>query len=206
MKQKIIIGISIFTILIILGIGIFTGVKVYNWYYGIKTVIPSKVFAVAPDNKKVAKVTKEKITAKVPIEVFDKEEIVKQLKIQDPDKSNPNIQFTDAKTIPSSDNNTSVVSKWDMTTGKIIIEARKEPLSTIGFSNKWEVYVNGAYTTNKEIEIASGISWQCLRVLKVKTELYAEARADFTNTQTGDRDNLMGLVGIRFSKPIFQKE
>ena len=206
MKQKIIIGISIFAALVILGIGIFSGVKVYNWYYGIKTAIPSKVFSAAPDNKKAIKVNKKKITAKVPIEVFEKEEISKQLKIQDPDKSNPNIQFTDAKTIPSSDNNTSVVSKWDMATGKIIIEARKEPLSAIGFSNKWEAYVNGAYTTNKEIEIASGISWQCLRVLKVKTELYAEARADFTNTQTGDRDNLMGLVGIRFSKPIFQKE
>jgi len=206
MKQKIITGFYIFITIVILSAFIFSGVKVYNWYYGIKTTIPSNVFSAAPDNKKAIKVDKKKITAKVPIEVFDKEEIVKQLKIQDPDKSNPNIQFTDAKTIPSSDNNTSVVSKWDTTTGKIIIEARKEPLSAIGFSNKWEVYVNGAYTTNKEIEIAGGISWQCLRVLKVKAELYAEARADFTDIQTGDRNNLMGLVGIRFSKPIFQEE
>lgn len=205
MKQKIIIGISIFISLIILSIGIFVGIKVYNLYYGIKSSVPAKVFVPAQDNKKALKVKKEKIKAEIPIEVFDKEEIAKQLKIQDPDKSNPNIQYTDAKTIPASDNETSVIAKWDKEQGTITIDSRQEPLSTFGFNNKWEAYANLAYTTNQEVEVAGGISWQCLRVFKIKTELYAEARADFTSIQTGDRSNLMGLVGIKLSKEIFKK-
>ncbi|MCE5212513.1 MAG: hypothetical protein LLG40_13300 [Deltaproteobacteria bacterium] len=206
MKQKIIIGFYIFVAVVISSAAIFAGVKVYNWYSGIKAVVPSAVFAPAKENKKAAKVTKEKIKAEVPIEVFNKEEIAKQLKISDPDKSNPNIQFTDARTIPPSEQETSVTAKWDKEKGTITIDSRQEPLSFYEFSNKWIVYADLAYTTNKEMEVAGGISWQCLRVLKIKTELYAEARADFTNIQTGDRNNVMGLVGIRFSKPIFQKD
>jgi hypothetical protein len=203
MKKKIIVGIYIFIAIIILSVSVFSITKIYNWYYGVKTVISKTTFAPAIDNKKARKITKEKITAKVPIEVFNKEEISKQLKIQDPDKSNPNIEFTDAKTIPSSDNDTSVIARWDKEQGNITIEARQEPLSAIVFNNKWEAYTDIAYTINSELEIASGVSWQCLRVFKVKTELYIEARA--TNIQTENRNNLTGLIGIRFSKPIFQK-
>lgn len=152
----------------------------YFWWTGNhKTVVPQTNFVTAPENKKAKNVSKEKIKAEVPIEIFNKEEIAKQLKIQDPDKSNPNIQFTDAKIIPASEQDTSVVAKWDTVQGKITIDLRQEPMSLFGFENKKEIGARVGYSTDG-FKMQSTVygRWQFLRVGHFHVGAYGEANSE----------------------------
>ena len=152
---------------------------VYFWWkIDHKVIIPQTNFVTAPENKKAKNVSKEKMKAEVPIEIFDKEEIAKQLKLQDPDKSNPKIQYTDAKTIPASERDTSVVAKWDTEQGKITIDAREEPLSLFGFENKREIGARVGYTTDG-FKMKSTVygRWDFLRVGNFHLGAYGEANS-----------------------------
>ena len=66
----------------------------YFWYQGKQAVTPSDNYAVTPEMKKAKKIEHKKIIVTSRIDVLDKEEAVKKLKINDPVKSDPNKQIT----------------------------------------------------------------------------------------------------------------
>ncbi|PKN36614.1 MAG: hypothetical protein CVU62_13935 [Deltaproteobacteria bacterium HGW-Deltaproteobacteria-2] len=149
----------------------------HSWFADKPTISQSE-YAPAKEIKKAIKIEHKKITVHAPIDVLDKDEAVKKLKINDPVKSDKNKQITTTAEIQPYDGKTSVISVLDTSTGMSEIIAKQEPLSFFGFENKKELGVRVGYSTD-EFEMRSTVfgRWQFLRVGNFHLGVYGEANS-----------------------------
>jgi hypothetical protein len=162
---------------------------IYNWFAD-KPVI-SETFNEAKDMKKAKDIPKEHIKINVPIEILNKEQAVKKLKIGDPIKSNPNIQVGDTGEVKTEDGKINILSTIDTQSGKISIQTEKEPLSFFGFENDLEIYAEGGMNTKGNVEIGGGLKWDFARVANTNIGAVGEIR--------GSQDDLIGFAGVRLT-------
>ena len=173
--------------------------SVYNWYKNAPVVSQSE-YTPAPEIKKAKEIKHKQIPAPTQIDVLDKDDAVRELKINDPVKSDERKQITATAEIPPYDGTTNVISFMDIKTGVSEIIAKQEPLSFFGFPNKKRMYGKIGYSTGCEIQATIGGEWLFLRVGNITGGVYAEARGYFgninnINTNHNGMELVAGLTG-----------
>ena len=162
---------------------------IHSWFAD--KLVTSETFTEAKDMKKAKDIPKEHIKINVPIEILNKEQAGKKLKIGDPIKSNPNIQVGDTGEVKTEDGKINILSTIDTQSGKISIQTEKEPLSFFGFENDLEIYAEGGMNTKGNVEIGGGLKWDFARVANTNIGAVGEIR--------GSQDDLIGFAGVRLT-------
>lgn len=190
-KKDIIIGV------LILIAGLFAINYVCNWYDS-KFKPSLSVYNAVKEIPKAQDVPKKILTpAPKHITAYDKEAIKKVLKLDDRTIA-PNEEVTATGQIKAHDTKYNALSVLDTQTGdsKILI---KEDKSFFGLPNDRSIYAKVGYSTNSETQVTVGGEYKILRVGNVKFGLYAEGHANFSNAETGNRQNVEAVGGVVIS-------
>ena len=171
--KLIVSGLLIVALLAVLSMG-------YNFYADrFKPPASQSNYIGQPEIKKAQKIEHKKIIVASRIDVLDKEEAVKKLKINDPVKSDPNKQITTTAEIKPYDGKTSIVSVLDTSTGESEIIAQQEELSLFEFENKREWEIKAGPSTEGGIKVTLNIKQNFLRVKKVHIGGFVEGGGQF---------------------------
>lgn len=179
MKNKIIIGVIMFLLLLA------TVSAIYAWYKAINKPPVSQIeYIKVPEIKEVIKIKKVEVPGPERIVTVEKIKIVEKLKLPEWFATNTDEQAIATGEIQPYEGKTNVVAALNTKTGVGGIIVKQEPLSLISFINAKELYFKGGYTTAKEVELAGGGRWLFARVGKIKVGAYAEVSGQFVNSGT----------------------
>jgi len=183
LKNKIIISLIMFLLLVA------TGSAIYAWYKERnKPPVSQTEYIKVPEIKEVIKVQKVEVPGPERIVTVEKVKIVEKLKLPEWFATNTDEQAIATGEVQPYEGKTNVVATLNTKTGVGGIIVKQKPLPFAGFINDKEIYVKGGYTTSKEIEVIGGGRWLFARVGSIKVGGYAEARGQFAtdeNDSTG---------------------
>lgn len=183
LKNKIIIGLIIFLLVLA------TGSAIYAWYKERnKPPVSQTEYIKVPEIKEVVRIQKVEVPGPERVVTVEKVKVVEKLKLPEWFAKDQDEQAIATGEVQPYEGKTNVVATLNTKTGVGGIITKQEPLSFIGFINDKEIYIKSGYTTSREVEVVGGGRWLFARVGKIKVGAYAEARGQFAadeNNSTG---------------------